>query len=192
MDRLTGARMPDDQLERAAMPPSEPADEARPPRALLAPAKVPPAETATATTPADTADAAAAEAATPEPASTMQAEAAQTAVTMPNGKPADDMAAPATPELDGILLAAAEAPGYRLQLGSFRSIDRANRLIRTLSDDHADLLNQTQLAVREASIDGQQQVFRVVSNVLPDRAAANSLCDALKGRDLGCLMLRNR
>jgi hypothetical protein len=91
---------------------------------------------------------------------------------------------------DGIVLASA-APGYRVQLGSFRTPDGANRMIRMLSADHGDLLSDTTLIVREASIDDVQQVYRVVSDLLPNREAATTLCDALKGRSLGCLMLRS-
>ena len=91
-----------------------------------------------------------------------------------------------------IVLALATAPGYRVQLGSFRTPDGANRMIEMLANDHGDLLNGTALTVRQASIGEEQQVFRVVSDLLPDREAAHSLCDALKGRAVGCLTLRSQ
>lgn len=84
---------------------------------------------------------------------------------------------------------AAVTGDFKVQLGSFRTGEQADRAWQALVDDHADLLNG--LAMTPVVVDlGDRGVFhRLQAGPLVDKAAAQTLCEALKARDEGCLVV---
>ena len=156
---------PAEPVTEAPAPEPEPAAE----QADIPP--LPPAELE-----AETPTAAAEPAATPPPEPV--AEAPESAA------PEPEPAAPAE--------TAAATPGvYLVQLASFREIAEADKAWRQLVKRHGDLLNEFTARVERADLGAELGIFyRLRVGPFGGEAAARALCDALKSRNLDCLVVR--
>ena len=113
----------------------------------------------------------------------------------PNGKKA---AAPkaAAPSIAAAPPSAAEKPaqtasgGYRVQLAALESEEAAAQTIARLKSSNADLLGNVPLAIQRADLGAKGIYYRVQSAPVGDAAAAKALCDSLRGRKVGCLIVR--
>ncbi len=159
------------QVEQMLPPPEEPV--ARPKEPSAPPAAAAPSAPAETKTP----ETKAAEAKTPEQ--------------KPSGKKAAEPKAassstPAAPP------SAAEKPagGYRVQLAALESEEAAAQTIARLKSSHADLLRDLPLTIQRADLGAKGIYYRVQSAPVGDGAAAKALCESLRGRNVGCLIVR--
>ena len=154
--------------ETAASQPTAPAPaptEPKPAETAAAPAAPPPAAPAAAAQPAE--PAAKAEA-PPEPAPPAR---------MASAPPAS----PATRSLAG---------SYRVQLASLKSEDAAKRSWTDLSKRNADLFGKLSSSVVRADLGRKGVYYRLQAGPLPDAAAAQALCNRVKQRKLGCIVVK--
>ena len=80
---------------------------------------------------------------------------------------------------------------YLVQLASFRETAEADKAWRQLAKQHGDLLNEFTARVERADLGAELGVFyRLRVGPFGDEAAASALCDALKSRNLDCLIVR--
>ncbi len=79
--------------------------------------------------------------------------------------------------------------GYRLQLGSFRSMDRAETLRTRLLKEHRDLLQGVELVVETVTVPDRGDFFRVNSRLMPNREMVDETCLRLAIRDVPCLLV---
>lgn len=84
----------------------------------------------------------------------------------------------------------ASAGGYRVQLGALRSEEEAAKAIAKLKSSNADLLGQVALTAQRADLGEKGTYYRVQSGPLGDQAAAKALCDSLRSRNVGCIVVR--
>ncbi|MDA1101436.1 MAG: SPOR domain-containing protein [Proteobacteria bacterium] len=87
------------------------------------------------------------------------------------------------------VVASGATKGYRLQLGSFRSIVGAETLRTRLLKEHRDLLQGLELLVETVAISDRGDFFRVNSRPMPDRGMVNETCLRLAIRDVPCLLV---
>jgi Flp pilus assembly protein TadD len=87
------------------------------------------------------------------------------------------------------MVASAAVKGYRLQLGSFRSMDGAEKLRARLMKEHLDLLQDLDLVVETVSVPNRGDFFRVNSRPVPDREMVDETCLRLAIRDVPCLLV---
>ncbi len=127
----------------------------------------------------------AAGAARPAEAAPVEAPAAQIAEATPPA-PAPQAQPPAAAEV------AAAAPGrsYAIQLGSLRSTDAASAEITRLQSVYKDLLQEVELTVQRAEIEGRGTFYRVYTARFASKGAADELCGQLKARNQDCLVVR--
>lgn len=78
---------------------------------------------------------------------------------------------------------------YRVQVASMSSEGAAQREWQRLQDQVGDLLGNLTMQVERAVIEGRGTFYRVQAGNL-QRGEATSLCNALKGRGVGCLVTR--
>jgi cell division septation protein DedD len=98
-------------------------------------------------------------------------------------------AAPKAPPKPGPAEAALPA-GIRVQLASLRSAEAARDEWQRLKRENADLLGKlTAVAVR-ADLGERGIYYKIEVGPLASREAALRLCGELKGRDLGCQLVR--
>jgi hypothetical protein len=84
----------------------------------------------------------------------------------------------------------AVADGVRVQLASLRTPEEARDEWARLKRENPDLLGKlTAVAVR-ADMGDKGIYYRIEAGPLPTKAAAGTLCGALKQRDLGCQLVR--
>ena len=96
------------------------------------------------------------------------------------------LAKPATPAPGDT----APAGGVRIQLASLRTPDEARDEWQRLKRENGDLLGKlTAVAVR-ADMGDKGIYYRIEAGPLASKTAAAHLCDALRGRDLGCQLVR--
>ncbi len=89
-----------------------------------------------------------------------------------------------------VALAPVVPEGYRLQLGSFKSLDGAETLRLKLLEKHGDLLNSVDLVVETVTVPERGDFFRVNSRPVPDREMVDETCLKLAIRDVPCLLVR--
>ncbi len=96
------------------------------------------------------------------------------------------------PEVESpqVALAPVAPQGYRLQLGSFKSLDGAETLRLKLLEKHGDLLNSVDLVVETVTVPERGDFFRVNSRPVPDREMVDETCLKLAIRDVPCLLVR--
>lgn len=163
----------------AAAPPPAPVPVAPPtvaPGAGSPAAAVPPVATAPAGAPAATA---------PPVAPPAQAAIAPPPAAAAPAAPPASAAPPAPP-------AAAEdggKPGYRVQVGAVHSVDQASSETARLRRTYAELLGSVNMNVVRAQLPSGVSVFRLQAGPMKE-AQARGLCDKLKERKLGCLVLK--
>jgi cell division septation protein DedD len=81
------------------------------------------------------------------------------------------------------------AAAWRVQLGSFRSAERAAAARELYREQHAALLSQEDLEIRSAKVN-DKDVYRVQLTA-KDKRAATSLCDQLQRRDQPCRVIKS-
>ena len=106
-----------------------------------------------------------------------------TSEAVPAGKP--DAISP------GAQLASVAPGGYRLQLGSFKSLDGAEAMRLKLLKKHGDLLRSVDLVVETVTVPERGDFFRVNSRPVPDREMVDETCLKLAIRDVPCLLIRS-
>ena len=77
-----------------------------------------------------------------------------------------------------------------MQLAAVRDEQAAKDEWSRLKQRHADVLGNLDLDIQKADLGGQGIYFRVRGGPLTDEAAARRVCDALKARNVGCLVVR--
>jgi cell division septation protein DedD len=89
-------------------------------------------------------------------------------------------------------IAAQPAAGgsYRVQIGALRSEEDAQKVIAQAKKSSGDLLAGLAFDVRRADLGEKGTYYRVQLGPLADAAAASGLCDKLKDRKLGCMVVR--
>ncbi len=87
----------------------------------------------------------------------------------------------------------AKAPkitGYRVQVGAFRSEQRAERAWKSVMAASEDLLGELSHEVVRADLGADKGVlYRLRAGPVSDRDAGAKLCEDLKGRGLGCFVV---
>ncbi len=78
---------------------------------------------------------------------------------------------------------------YRIQIGSVSSDAQARRLWKQQSEKNSDLLGALSLNIQQATIKGRTY-YRVQGGPLSGRASARGLCNELKKRQTGCIIVR--
>ena len=85
-------------------------------------------------------------------------------------------------------VAAIPRGAYKVQIGSVSSKDQAGRLWNIQSGKSGGLLTQLSMNVERTVIKGKPY-YRIQAGPLNDAAAARSLCDKLKQRQVGCFVV---
>ncbi len=80
--------------------------------------------------------------------------------------------------------------GYRIQIGSFRSEAAAKTAWEKRRKQHGVLLRKLTLLVKRVDLNKRGVYYRVQAGPLRNRAAANRVCDVLKQKKIGCLVIR--
>ena len=79
---------------------------------------------------------------------------------------------------------------FRIQIGSFRSAASAERAWALAGKTHGDLLTALTHVIVRADLGADRGVFhRLQAGPFADRDIARGLCDRLKARQLGCLVV---
>jgi len=153
----------------AAEPTPTPQATTAPPPAAAPPAEQPePPSTPAATAPASPPPSAAA--APPSPAPTA----------VPERKTAR-VAPPTTP---------ATGKGYRLQLGSVRTPEAAQKEWDHLKSEQGDLLGALGFATERADLGARGIYYRIQAGPIADAATAERDCNELKKRGVGCILVK--
>ena len=79
---------------------------------------------------------------------------------------------------------------YRVQIAALRSQEDANAAIARVKRTNGDLINGYSFDVRRADLGDKGIYYRVQLGPLADASAAGALCDRLKDRKLGCVIVR--
>ena len=82
------------------------------------------------------------------------------------------------------------AKGYRIQISSHRSEAAAKSAWAKWVKQHGAILGKLTLLVKRAELDKRGVYYRVQAGPLKDLAAARRVCDALKQKKVGCLVIR--
>jgi len=95
----------------------------------------------------------------------------------------------ADPVGEPVQLAAVPAP-FRIQVGAYRSEGAALNGWNLIAEAHGELLEGLKPTIVEIDLGPGRGVFhRLQAGVLADRPAASALCDALRAREQGCLVV---
>ena len=85
-------------------------------------------------------------------------------------------------------VASVPAGAYRIQLGSVSTEAQASNFWNAQRDKNGDLLGKLALNVEKATIHGKTY-YRIQAGPLKDAAGARALCDQLKRRQIGCIIV---
>jgi cell division septation protein DedD len=96
-------------------------------------------------------------------------------------------APPASHEMASI--APAAGGKYRVQLASLRTAEQAEAAIARARKANGDILASLTFSVARADLGAKGVYYRVQAGPLADAAAAKELCDRLKDRKQGCLVV---
>ncbi|HXP30823.1 MAG TPA: SPOR domain-containing protein [Stellaceae bacterium] len=100
-------------------------------------------------------------------------------------------AAPPTPAArTASLPPAAAGSGYRLQLGSVRSVEEAQREWDRLKQVEPELLGKLQADAVRADLGERGVFYRIEAGRFADPAEGERLCAELKQRNIGCILVR--
>jgi cell division septation protein DedD len=102
----------------------------------------------------------------------------------PSATPPAARASPAPPQ------AAATGGGFRIQLGSLKTAEDADRTAEKLKQTYADLLGGLTFSVVRADLGDRGTFFRIQAGPL-DRETATDLCAKLSARKQGCIVVRS-
>lgn len=86
--------------------------------------------------------------------------------------------------------AASAGGGYRLQLGAVPSEALAQSEWNRIKAAHGDLLNGLNAAFPHVDLGAKGTFYRVQAGPLPDMGRAQELCNALKQRGVGCILVK--
>ena len=136
---------------------------------------------------APTADTQGAEAPTPEAQSAEAAPA--TAPAGENEPTAQPVAFTANPASPPELRAAGRA--YWVQIASFGSAETSRQEWQRLQSAHPDLLAELELSLQQAQVADKGTFYRVRTGPFAGVSAPKRLCEALKARDQGCLVVES-
>ncbi len=81
------------------------------------------------------------------------------------------------------------AGGYRVQLASVRTEEQANRVIARAKRANADIVGDLTFSAVRADLGSRGIYYRVQAGPLADAASAKTLCEKLKARKQGCLVV---
>lgn len=87
-------------------------------------------------------------------------------------------------------VASAASGTFRVQLGAVRDEPAARAEWNRLKQRHGDVLGNLELDVERADLGERGIFFRVRGGPLAEEAAARRICDTLKTRNVGCLVVR--
>ena len=144
------------------------------------------------------------------PAAEIAAAVAAAVAVEPAAGPAGEAEAPATePAVPQVAEAAAPAPtpeaqppeaaqvaavasakGFAIQLGSLKSTDAAAAEITRLQAQYEDLLQEVELTVQRADIEGRGTFYRIYTARFASKGAADEICGQLKARNQDCLVVQ--
>ena len=79
---------------------------------------------------------------------------------------------------------------YRVQIGALRSEEDAQKMIAQAKRNGGELLARFTIEVKRADLGEKGVYYRVQVGPLADASAASSLCDRLKDRKVGCMVVR--
>jgi hypothetical protein len=79
---------------------------------------------------------------------------------------------------------------YRVQIGALRSEEDAQKTIAQAKRNGGELLSRLSFDVKRADLGEKGVYYRVQVGPLADAGAASSLCDKLKDRKVGCMVVR--
>jgi hypothetical protein len=79
---------------------------------------------------------------------------------------------------------------FRIQIASMTNPEAANIEWSRRVEQHKDILGGLTLVVDRADLGSRGIFFRVQAGPLPSRAVASALCDKLKQRKVGCLVVQ--
>lgn len=125
----------------------------------------------------------------PVPDQTVKVAAKEPAVPVAAAPSAEAPPPGAKAETPQTAVAAVATTGYRLQLGSFRSMEGAEDLRTRLLQQHPDLLQGVELVVEMVTVPERGNFFRVNSRPMPDREMVDETCLRLAIRDVPCLLV---
>jgi len=94
------------------------------------------------------------------------------------------------PKVAAVTLKTDLSKGYRIQIGSLRSEAAAKVLWQKRLKQHGTILGKFSLLVKRADLDKRGVYYRVQAGPLKGLAAANRVCEALKEKKVGCLVIR--
>jgi cell division septation protein DedD len=101
---------------------------------------------------------------------------------------------PAAPSARDAAKAAAVQPAaggaYRVQIAALRSEEDAKAVIARARKSGGDLLSGLNFEVKRADLGAKGVYYRVQIGPLADASSASGLCDRLKDRKLGCMVVR--
>ncbi|MDF2367286.1 SPOR domain-containing protein [Sneathiella sp.] len=137
-----------------------------------------------ATKDAPTADAAASEAAEPAEKPEVMVEKIEPKV---EEKKVEVAAAPVPKKVEE---PKTSGPLYRVQVGSFRSPDAAEKQWSTLSAKHKSLLSGLNYRVQDVDVKDKGKYYRLQLGAYGSRDGANKLCSDLKAQKQDCLVVR--
>ncbi len=171
----------------ASSPPPIVAAEASPPQPVagtIAPA---------AATPSTAASSAAATAMLAAPSTVPAAVPAATtppAATAPVVKPAATATPAPAPAKPPAKVALATTGGYRLQVGAMRSDDIAKREWERIKAANKDILGSLNATWPRVDLGVKGVFYRIQTSAIADGATADRLCNELKQRNVGCIIVR--
>ena len=95
------------------------------------------------------------------------------------------------PELKSLTSTTSTQTGaaWRVQLGSFRSAERATAARKLYRKQHTELLSQVDLEIRSAKVN--EKDFYRVQVMISSKSAATSLCDQLQHRNQPCRVIKS-
>lgn len=126
---------------------------------------------------------------TPAPSAGLTAPKAQPAKPKSTKTPpAAQKTARATPEPKPAKPAVSAGKAFRIQIGSVSSNVQGKKFWDSQSAKHRDLFGKLSLNLQKATIKGKV-FYRIQGGPLPDRAAATGLCQKLKARKIGCIVV---
>lgn len=104
--------------------------------------------------------------------------------TPPSNAPAQTAALQANPQ------AAPDGTGYRLQLASVPTPDAVKREWDRIEHANADVLGSLGYTVAQADLGSRGIYYRIQAGPIADRAEAERICDLLKQRKAGCILVK--
>jgi hypothetical protein len=102
--------------------------------------------------------------------------------------PAKQKTARAIPEAKPAKPAVPAGKAFRIQIGSVSSDVQGKKFWDSQSAKHRDLFGKMSLNLQKATIKGKV-FYRIQGGPLPNRAAATGMCQKLKARKIGCIVV---